>query len=165
MAFISKNIEGLLNQRILEEEKSSRLYLSMSKWLGFNGYFGASKLWKKYSDEESSHAEWAYDYLEKLNLLPMVPPLPEPICEFDGLLDICNKSYQHELAITQSCNSLAKSALGESDFMTLELAQKYLKEQSEEIEKLTTILDRIKMLGGDSISKEGLMLLDKELGG
>jgi len=82
MAFISKEIEGLLNQRILEEEKSSRLYLSMSKWLDFNGYFGASKLWKKYSDEEFEHSKKAYSYLEDLNILPTVPPLPEPICEF-----------------------------------------------------------------------------------
>jgi len=165
MAFIGKKIEDLINYRIIEEEKSSRIYLSMSKWLTFNGYFGAAKLFKKYSDEESAHAAKAYTYLEDLNLLPTIPPLPEPICEFEGLVDICRKAYSHELDITTQCNDLAKASLEENDFMTLALAQWYLTEQTEEIEKTTSLLDRIKMLGGDSISREGLMLLDQEMGG
>jgi len=159
--YISKKIEELINQRILEEEKSSRLYLAMSKYLNFSGYFGASKLWKKYADEEMEHASWAYDYLEKLNILPTVPTLPAPIMEFDGLCDICSKSLDHEISITESCNDLAKVATIEFDFMTLELAQRYLKEQSEEVEKQTYWKDRILLFGEDKMM---LRMLDEEMG-
>ena len=63
MAFINKKIEELINYRIVEEEKSARLYLAMSQWLDYNGFAGAAKLWKKYSDEEIEHAAMALEWL------------------------------------------------------------------------------------------------------
>lgn len=164
MAFISKKIEDLINLRIVEEEKSSRLYLAMSKWLIFHGYIGSGKLWAKYSEEELKHADWSYTYLEDLDILPKIPALAEPRCEFEGLLDICQQSYNHEITITEQCNLLAKTSLVENDFMTLQLAQKYLTEQTEEIKKLTEILDILEMQGGESISPESLLLVDSILG-
>ena len=164
MAIISKKIEDLINFRIVEEEKSSRLYLAMSKWLDYNGYAGAAKLWKKYSDEEMVHANWAYEYLQDLDILPEVPALEKPTCEFKGLPEICKLSFSHEELVTKQCMELAKAAQAEGDYMTLQLAQKYLAEQVEEIAKITKILDLIQMQGGESISKESLLLIDNILG-
>lgn len=161
MAFISKKIEELINYRIAQEENSYRLYLAMSKWLGYNGYSGASKLWNKYAQEELAHAEWAYNYLEELDLLPTVPSLEAPEMEYKSLPEICKLSYEHELMITNECNDLAKAALTENDFMTLQLAQKYLTEQTEEIGRQTYWLDRLSAFGD---SKEALRLLDNEMG-
>ena len=160
MAFISKKIEDLINFRIVEEEKSSRLYLAMSKWLNFNGYTGASALWKKYSDEELAHSEKAYNYLEELDILPKVPQLPEPKMEFDSLEQICKLSYEHEINITKECNILAKTAFEDNDFMTLALAQWYLTEQTEEVGKTVYWLDKLDAFG---TSKEALRLLDNEM--
>jgi ferritin len=161
MAFISKKIEDLINLRIFEEEQSSRIYLAMAKWLSFNGYAGASKLWAKYASEENNHSGWAYTYLEDLDILPKVPALEAPKCEFKGLEDICKQSYDHEIMVTKSCNELAKAAAAEGDYMTVELAQRYLKEQAEEIGKTTYWLDRIEAFGN---SPESLRLLDDEMG-
>ena len=160
MAFISKKIEELINFRIQQEELSSRLYLAMSKWLMFNGYAGASKLWKKYSDEEMTHAGWAYEYLDDLDLLPVVPQLEKPQSDFKGLVEICKASYDHEMLVTKQCNELATVAAQENDYMTLQLAQKFLKEQVEEIGKTTYWLDRIEAFG---TSPESLRLLDDEM--
>lgn len=160
MAFISKKIEGLINFRIVEEEKSSRLYLAMSKWLNFNGYTGAAKLWKKYSDEELVHTNWAYSYLEELDLLPVVPALEMPQCSFKGLVDICKASYDHEMLVTKQCNDLAIAAQAENDYMTVQLAQKYLAEQTEEIGRQAYWLDRFEAFGD---SPEALRFLDNEM--
>jgi len=160
MAFISKKIEDLINFRIVEEEKSSRLYLAMSKWLDFHGYSGAAKLWKKYSDEEMNHVNWAYAYLQDLDILPTVPALEQPQVEFKSLPNICELSNTHELLVTKQCNELAKTALNEGDFMTMQLAQKYLTEQTEEIGKTTYWLDRLEAFGD---SPEALRLLDNEM--
>ena len=160
MAIISKKIEELINFRIVEEEKSSRLYLAMSKYLDYNGYTGAAKLWKKYSDEEMTHAGWAYSYLEDLDILPEVPALEKPICEFKGLPEICKASYDHEVKITLQCQSLAKEAQSEGDYMTLQLAQKYLAEQVEELYRQTYWLDKLEAFG---TSNEALRLLDNEM--
>jgi len=164
MAFINKKIEDLINFRIVEEEKSSRIYLAMSKWLKFNGYEGASALWQKYSDEELKHSNKAYSYLEELDILPVVPTIPQPQLSFQSLPEICQMSYDHEMLVTKQCNALAKAALDAGDFMTMELAQWYLTEQTEEIGKVTYWLNRIDVLGGDNINANGLYLLDEEMG-
>lgn len=163
MAFINKRIEDLINFRIVEEEKSSRLYLAMSKWLKYQGYEGAAALWQKYSDEELAHSKKAYTYLEELDILPTVPTIPQPQLTFTSLPEICKLSLDHELLITEQCNTLAKKAFEEKDFMTTQLAQWYLTEQTEEIGKVTYWLNRIDVLGGENINSNGLFLLDQEM--
>src|SRR4030042_1287741 len=164
MAVISENIIKLMNFRIAEEEYSSRLYKAVSVCMDYKGYSGAAKLFKKYSDEELVHAEWAYSYLLDLDVRPTVPAIQAPPPEFEGLLQVISLTYKHEAEITKQCNELAKTTLAENDFMTLELAQRYLKEQVEELAKATYWLDRIEVLGGDKITADGMFLLDKEMG-
>lgn len=159
---ISQKTIDLLNYRIAQEEYSSRIYQAMSVWLEFTGYSGAAKLWKSYSDEEMDHAGWAYKYLLELNIKPVVPNIPQPVGEFKGLPQIIALSLQHEMEITQQCSELAKDAQSQGDYMTLELAQQYLKEQSGELAKTQYWVDRLNLFGNDPIA---LNLLDKEMGG
>ena len=49
---ISDNIEKILNTQIANEMNSSALYRAMGNCLEYSGWNGASKLWKKYADEE-----------------------------------------------------------------------------------------------------------------
>lgn len=161
MAVISEKMIELLNYRIQQEEASSRLYLSMSLWLDINGFFGAAKTWKKYSEEEKNHADWSYKYLLDLNIKPTIPALEQPEADFKGLPDIIIRSYKHELEITRQCQEFAKEATEDSDFMTFGLAQKFLAEQVEELAKTNSLVDRLKAFGTDKIA---LRLLDNELG-
>lgn len=158
---ISSELIELLNFRISQEEYSSRLYLSMSVWLDFNGYSGAAKLWKKYSNEEQVHAEWAYKYLLDLNAMPVVPAIPQPTGQFESLQQIIVASKEHEVKVTSQCQELAKKALAIGDFMTVELAQRYLKEQAEELGKTQYWIDRLEAFG---THKTALRLLDDEMG-
>jgi ferritin len=152
---------ALLNYRIQQEELSSRLYKAMAIYLNFNGFAGAAKLWEKYAAEETTHAQWTYDFLLDLDIQPTVPELSRPSDQFDGLIDICKKSYEHERQITEQCQALAKACLEQGDFLTFTLAEKLVKEQVEEISKTVYWLDRIEAFG---TSKEALRLLDNEMG-
>lgn len=158
---ISDRMIQLMNFRIQQEEYSSRLYLAMAVWLEYNGYKGASKLWNRYSSEELAHSKWAYSYLLDLNIQPKVQEIEKPENTFKSLPQIVALSYQHEMDITNQCNDLAKEANKEGDFMTLELAQRYLKEQVEELNKTQYWIDRLEAFGNDKIA---LRLLDDEMG-
>jgi ferritin len=151
----------LLNFRIQQEELSSRVYLSMSMWLNNKGYFGAAKLWKKYSDEELKHADIARNYLLSFGVQPITPALSAPSNSYDGLPDIVKQSYNHEIIISKQCKELAAKALKEGDFMLYELALAYLKEQVEEHDKMQNWMDRLDTFGTDSIL---LRELDEEMG-
>lgn len=159
---INDKLIQLLNFRIEQEEISSRLYFSMAIWLEYNGFIGAASLWKKYSEEEKKHAEWAYTYQMDMNIKPAIPAIPAPDSEFEGLVDIIEKSLEHEKLVTSQCTDLAAAALKDGDFMVLTLAQKYLAEQQEELAKTQYWVDRLEAFGDEC--QATMRLLDDEMG-
>lgn len=150
----------LLLYRINEEEFSSRLYEAMSLFLNNKGYMNAAKLWKRYSEEELTHAQWAKDYLLSFGMCPCLQTIQEPDTEFTDLAKVIELSYEHEVEVSKQCKELAACALGKGDFMLFSLAQKYCAEQVEELDKLQTLKDQLEAFGRDKIA---LRLLDHEL--
>lgn len=160
MKNISQKLIELMNYRIAQEEASSRLYKAMAVWLDFKGYSGASKLFNKYSNEELVHANWAYQYLLDLDVMPNIPALEKPVVEFSGLVDIINKTYEHEQKVTAQCEALAAAAFKDGDYMTLHLAQKYLDEQVEETKKSSFWVNMIQSFGE---TKDVLLMIDNKM--
>lgn len=162
MAIISDKMITALNFRIEQEEQSSRIYKAMSTWLSFNGYLGAAQLFKKYSDEELTHADWAYKYMSDLNILPQVPAQTKPWMDFKDLPQIIALGFKHEMDITEQCKSLAGQSLAEQDHMTYQLALKYVDEQVGELGKFQTLIDMLNTFGATEMA---LKLLDTTMGG
>ena len=160
-SILSDKTIGLLKFRIQKEEESSRLYKSMSNWLLYNGFIGASALYDKYAKEEYIHAEKAINYLSDLDIKPELSQLEQPQTDFKSLPDILQLSYQHELDITKQVSELAKASMEEGDMLTFGIAQWYVNEQVEEINKTTMLLDKLEAFGTDKIA---LRLLDNEIG-
>jgi len=159
--FLSKTIIDLLNYRIEQEEFSSRLYLSMSLWLTNEGYLGAGKLFKKFSEEEISHANKAKEMLLANGLQPITPALEKPEQEFKSLPNVIEISFEHEKEITRQCYELTRIAFKEDNFMVAELGLWYSKEQAEELDKFQNLVDRLEAFGTDA---DLLRELDNEMG-
>jgi ferritin len=157
----AKNAVDILNFRIQEEEKSSRLYEAMSLWLNDKGYTGAAKTWKKDAEGEMGHAQWAKDFLLDMGEVPKLPALPEPPHEFAGLPDVIRQSFAHEVLITQQCNDLANYSYTNGNHLLYQLAMKFLVEQQEELGKAQTYMDKLETFGEDKIA---MKLFDTELG-
>jgi ferritin len=160
MAIISEKIIKLINYRIEQEEYSARIYKDIAVCMEFQGYLGAAALFKKYSKEELTHANWAYEYLLSLAIRPEVPALEAPKNDYKDLPEVLEIAYKHEIEVTNQCTALAKAALAEDDYTTFHLAQKYLDEQVNEIEKTSTLLDQLQTFGN---SPEALKLMDNEM--
>ena len=158
---LSDECLSVLQYRIQQEEQSSRIYQSMSLWLNNEGYMGAASLWMKYSQEELGHANWSRDYLLSMGVLPNVPALAAETNVYQGLPQIIEKSYNHEIDITKQCKELADKAFKSGDHMLYTLAAQYLKEQIDEHEKTQTWMDKLRAFGTDKIA---LRLLDNEMG-
>ena len=149
----------LINYRIEQEELSSRIYRGMYVWLDMNGY-KAAKLWKKYSDEEQSHADAFYSYLLDLNVMPDVPALPKVENSFSSLMDVAQKSLQHEILVTNQIEALSNTAMKNGDTKTMAMAQKYLLEQVEELSKTQYWVDRLKLAGDNTAA---ILEIDEEM--
>lgn len=69
-------------------------------------------------------------------------------------------SLDHEEEVLKQCEKLVEVSLATKDYKTLGLAQKFVAEQIDEIEKTTGLLDQLKTFGQ---SQESLRLLDTEM--
>ena len=157
----AKNCIDILNFRVEQEEASSRLYEAMSLWLNNKGYTGAAKAWKKDSEDELKHAQWAKDFLLDMGVNPNLYSLSQPVHEFLGLPDIIHQSFAHEVKITTQCNDLANYAFTNGNHLLYQLAMKYLQEQQEEMGKVQTYVDKLKAFGESEVA---MKLFDSELG-
>lgn len=144
-SLLNRSVVDALNYRIQQEEHSSRIYEQLSLWLNNKGYLNFSKLFKKYADEEMIHAGFAKSYLLDYGITPCLQSLPSPEMEIEGLLDVLEAAYDHELLVTKQCEDLATLALKESNHVLYQLAAKYCAEQQEEIGKVITNLDIYKL--------------------
>lgn len=158
---ISQKLIDLCNYRIQQEEYSSRMYSAMSRWLDDKSYIGAAKLWKKYADEELTHAEIIYGFLLDLGIRPVTPELQKPPQEFKGLVEIVQLSYKHEVDVYNQCVELAKAALAETQLMLYPKALKLTEEQVEEVGKLQVWIDMFESFGTDPIV---LLHIDEKMG-
>jgi ferritin len=158
---IPQEIVDLLNYRVNQEEHSSRIYYAMHEWLDGKGYFGAAKLIKRWSNEEMEHAGWARNFLESYDFLPEVKAIGSVTTEFISLTDVMQKAYRHEVDITMQCNDLATAIATANCWCAMPLAMKYMKEQTDELEKTSSWLDRLSLVGDDP---RELMMIDREMG-
>lgn len=149
-----------LNYRIQQEEYSSRIYMSMSMWLNNKGYTGAAALWRKYSDEELTHADIARKYILSFGIQPVTPRLDQPEQNFPGFPEIVKMSFDHEIEVSVQIKAMADHALEMADHMLYELCLAYLKEQVEEHDKMQTWMDKLESFGTDKLA---LRLLDNEM--
>jgi len=154
---LSDECLNTLQYRIQQEEQSSRIYLSMSLWLDNEGYSGAAKLWKKYSEEEMTHANWSREYLLSMGVTPNTPTLTSEPSVYQGLPQIVELSYNHEIDVTKQIKELGDKAMKVNDHMLYTLVGQYLKEQVEEHMKFQDLIDKLRSFG---TSKEQLFQLD-----
>ena len=147
---LSDNTIKILNDQIKVEAEASQIYYAMAEWCENNGYFGASKMLFKHSDEERSHMSKVYKYLSDRDVLPVTPEINSPKKQvFKGLPEVLRAAYEHEKFVTSTYNALAASSMEEKDFMTFHFALEFLKEQMEEESKFKSMIDEINTMGGD----------------
>ena len=155
---IKQDIVKLLNEQIAKEMFAANLYLSMSSWCYENSFDGAGLFLFQHADEESGHAKRLITYLNETDSKVIITEVAAPESNFNGLLDVFEKTYAHEQKITQSINNLVDCTLQSKDYPTFNFLQWYVSEQHEEEALFRGIVDKIKLIGS---SGDGLYLADR----
>ena len=141
-------VETLLNKNIKYEYDSAFIYYGMSSWLASSGFLHGAKLFKKYGDEELSHAHKVTDYLIDRNCNAIIPDVTKASIEFTDVKDILLKSYDHEKQVEDNWKIVANTAFKNLDHMTYDLALWFIREQREEVVKFRNLLDKLEALSG-----------------
>ena len=151
---ISEKINEIINEQINKEFYSGYLYLSMSAYLKELGLFGFASWFRLQAREEVEHGLKLFDYLIERNSFVTLKQIRTPEFEYNGIISIFNKVYDHEKCITESL------AEDECDRTTLSFIDWFITEQIEEEKNIKDIIKRLELFGDDNTS---LYLMDKEL--
>ena len=158
---IKDKVLKALNEQINMEMNSSYIYLAMSSYFYEENLNGFAAWFRIQSHEEFSHAMKIFDYIHQANANVNLLTIEEPKTEWKSALEIFKDTYKHEQNVTASIYNLVDLTITEKDHAAHNFLQWFVGEQVEEESTVLNILDKIKLVGDN---KNGLFLLDRELG-
>src|SRR5665648_1020693 len=110
--------------------------------------------------EEMFHAEKMYNYVNQQGSRVLLEAIEQPPTEFSSMLDLFEKTLEHEKGVAAMINNLVKLAREKDDYATDSFLQWYVTEQVEEEANPTDIIQKLKFVGKDG---RGLLMNDKDL--
>jgi len=157
---MNKRVEQALNEQIQKEASSSQFYLAMASWAENNGLNGTAKFMYTHSDEERFHMLKLVKFVNERGGKALIPAIEQPPKDFNNLENVFELLLEHEIGVTESINNLVDICLQEKDYTTHNFVQWYVSEQLEEEALARTVLDKLRLIGGD---KGGMYMFDRDL--
>ncbi len=157
---IKKEVEVALNEQINAEFKSAYLYLSMSSYFQATGLSGCANWMRVQYQEELAHATRFFDYVNERGGRVRLSPIAEVEVEFSGIVDVFEKTLEHEQVVTGMIDRLMDIAIKESDHATKSFLQWFVDEQVEEEANVGLILNNLSLINGEG---QGLLMMDREM--
>lgn len=160
---LSKTLAAALNAQMTKEAHASQIYLSYASWISHQGFGGIANFLFRHAQEERNHMMKFLEYILKRGAEVKITAIPGPH-EVPASINSCfEKIFEHEVENTKSIYALVKMSLDEQDWATWNLMQWFVKEQTEEETLALTLLDKLKIAGGEKVSSIALYSLDRDL--
>lgn len=157
---LKEKVLNALNKQINAEMHSAYLYLSMSAYLEDKGLAGFANWMKVQYKEELSHALKIFDYVNERNGRVVLEPIAGVPIEFDGIIDVFERTLEHEQKVTQMIDELMDVSVADSDHATQSFLQWFVDEQVEEEANVNELLDNLRLIDGQG---NGVFMLNREL--
>lgn len=158
---LSEKMQQALNDQINAETWSAYLYLSMSAYFESQNLPGFANWMKVQWLEELSHTTKFFDYVNERGGRVILKPIAAVQTEWKDALEAFQDTLKHEQHVTSLINNLVNIAIEEKDHATNNMLQWYVAEQVEEESNVESLVEQIKMIGGQG---HGMLMLDRELG-
>jgi ferritin len=130
-----------LNDQIEREFGASQQYLAAAIWYEHETLPRLAQLFYDQAVEERGHALMMAKYLLDLDIRPRVPGVREPRQDFADFVEPISIALEQERKVTDQISALTSIAREENDFVSEEFTHWFLKEQVEEIDLMSTLLD------------------------
>jgi len=157
---LSQKLQDAFNAQINKELYSEYLYLSMAAYCytldldGFANYFMVQ------TQEEHFHAMKMFNFVNERGGKIILKQIDGPQTDFKSVIDVYEKTYEHEQFVTKSINELMDVAMKENDHAAASFLKWFIDEQVEEEATVSKILAKLKLIGGEG---HGMLMLDTEL--
>jgi ferritin len=158
---ISKKVHQAMNEQIRHELESYYIYLSMVAYFHAQNLDGMAHWMRCQAHEEMIHAMKFMDHILDRGGAVKLQDLKQIKTAWKSAEEVWQDTLAHEQFITGKIHGIVKTARAEGDYASDTLLNWFTKEQLEEEATAEKILRQIEMIGH---TKEGLFMLDKELG-
>ena len=157
---LSTKLHAAINDQINAELWSAYLYLSMSLDAEAKGLKGVANWFYVQWLEEQDHARILMNYLSSRDAKVTLKPIEAVQTEWGTILEMFNKTLEHEKVVTSLINNLAAIAAEDRDFASSNMLVWFINEQVEEEESAREMIFAVESVEGN---KYGMYQLDKEL--
>lgn len=157
---LSTKLHAAINDQINAELWSAYLYLSMSLDAEAKGLKGVANWFYVQWLEEQDHARILMNYLNSRDAKVTLKPIEAIQTEWGTILEMFNKTLEHEKVVTSLINNLAAIAAEDRDFASSNMLVWFINEQVEEEESAREMIFAVESVEGN---KYGMYQLDKEL--
>lgn len=139
-----------LNLQIGYEFAASTQYLAVAVHYDALTMPQMAQLFYKQAAEERNHALMMVQYLLDTGGDVHFPAVPAPIGDFHDLVAPVALAVEQERRVTQQVYDLTRIAREENDFGSEQFMNWFIKEQVEEVAKMTDLLTVVRRAGGDA---------------
>ncbi|WP_045222937.1 ferritin [Desulfonatronum thioautotrophicum] len=157
---LSSRMEQALNDQVNAELYSAYLYLAMAAYFSEQNLEGFTHWMNMQSQEELTHAMKFYAFINERGGRNTLKTIEAPPATWDSPTAVFQAVLEHEQKVTSLINGLVDMALAEKDHATNIFLQWFVTEQVEEEASVNAVLQKLKLLGGDS---GGMFMIDREL--
>ncbi len=158
---INEKMLNALNEQIKLEMESSYAYIAMEAYFMGKNLDGFANFFHIQAKEERDHAYLLFNYVFQVGGKVELKDLKAFDSNFTSELDVMEKTLAHEQLVTRSINNLMDIAMQEKDYASQAFLQWFIKEQVEEEETATALVEKMKMVGDNP---NGLFMINAELG-
>ena len=158
---IGKKMSQAMNEQIKHELESYYIYLSMVGYLHSLSLDGMAHWMRVQAHEEMIHAMKFFDHIVDRGGEVTLLDVRQLKTRWESPLQAWQDAYAHEQFITGKIYALVKLARKENDYASETLLNWFTNEQIEEEANTDKVARQLALIGE---SKDGLLLLDRELG-
>ncbi len=156
----SQKLIEKLNEQIKHEFFSAHYYLAMAAFCSDKSLDGFANFFIAQAEEERFHAMKFFNFLTEIGEKPVITGFDNPKTDFSSLEEVFQLSLEHEQLVTSLINNILEIAQEENHHPTVSFLKWFIDEQVEEEDTMSTLLDKIKLVGENS---PGTLFLDGEL--
>lgn len=149
------------NQQITMELASSVAYLQMSVYFESENLIGMASWMRMQAEEENDHAHRFMKFVLDRGNPVRLGAIEAPTADFESVEAVFAAALAQEQAVTRAIHDLYRVASQGDDLASFPFLQGFIQEQIEEEATVETILERVRLAGGES---SAVLLLDRELG-
>jgi len=129
-----------LNEQIGHEFSAHQQYVAIAAYYDALTMPQMAALFYQQAHEERDHAMMMVRYLLDADQTPVIPGLPAPRFDFANVIEPVAVALEQEKRVTEQINELTRIARDNNDYASDQFMQWFIKEQVEELSKMSDLL-------------------------